>query len=390
MKRLLRDNANVVALLAILVLIVVLEYATRGQSFVLTPENLSNLSMQVTITSVLAVGMTYVILIGGVDLGVGSLMALFGVLFFQIQNALFDQLKSGMGDGGAAAIAIGTGVLATIAAALIIGMFNGFMIGRFLIPPFVITLGVLSAARGGALLLSKATGLSDRTNVFKNFASWYLPIWLSAVVLAFGLAVFILSILKSMRRRREYGIADDKKETNLHLALGVVAIAAAGYVFLGHKGIPMFVAVLVIVVFVASFVLRFTPFGRRLYAIGGNEQAARLSGINVFRVRLAVFTIMTCLAALAGLLNAARSGGVSPGVTGLMAELDAIAAVVIGGTSLMGGVGTVEGSIVGALIIGVLRNGMTLLGVDANWEYVVRGAVVILAVWFDISAKSRK
>lgn len=390
MKKLLRDNANIVALFVILALIVVLEFATRGESFVLSPENLSNLSMQVTITSVLAVGMTYVILIGGVDLGVGSLMALFGVVFFQVQNSLFDSLRANMGEGGAAAIAIAVGALVTLAGAFAIGMFNGYMIGRFLIPPFVITLGVLSAARGGALLLSQATGLSDRTNTFKNFASWYLPTWLSALVLIFALAVFVLSILKASRRKKQYGIAEDKKETTVTLVLGALGLAAAGYVFLGHKGIPVFVAVLVIVVLVASFVLRFTPFGRRLYAIGGNEQAARLSGINVFRVRLTVFAVMTMLAAVAGLLNGARSGGVSPGVTGLMAELDAIAAVVIGGTSLMGGVGTVEGSIVGALIIGVLRNGMTLLGVDANWEYVVRGGVVILAVWFDISAKSRK
>jgi D-xylose transport system permease protein len=390
MKKLLRDNANIVALFVILALIVILEYATRGESFVLSPENLSNLSMQVTITSVLAVGMTYVILIGGVDLGVGSLMALFGVVFFQIQNSLFDSMRQNMGDGGAAAVAITVGVLVTLAGSLVIGMFNGYMIGRFLIPPFVITLGVLSAGRGGALLLSQATGLSDRTNIFKNFASWYLPAWLSALLLIFALTVFVLSILKSVRRKKQYGIAEDKKETTVTLVLGALGLGAAAYVFLGHKGIPVFVAVLVVIVLVASFVLRFTPFGRRLYAIGGNEQAARLSGINVFRTRLTVFTVMTMLAAVAGLLNGARSGGVSPGVTGLMAELDAIAAVVIGGTSLMGGVGTVEGSIVGALIIGVLRNGMTLLGVDANWEYVVRGGVVILAVWFDISAKSRK
>jgi D-xylose transport system permease protein len=196
-------------------------------------------------------------------------------------------------------------------------------------------------------------------------------------------------VLQGVKRKKRYGLAVSPKETAGQITMGALAIGMASYVFLGHNGIPMFVAVLIAIVLIASFVLRFTPFGRRVYAIGGNEQAARLSGINVFRVRLTVFTVMTLLACVAGLLNAARSGGVSPGVTGLMAELDAIAAVVIGGTSLMGGVGTVEGSIIGALIIGVLRNGMTLLGIDANWEYVVRGFVVILAVWFDVSSKNR-
>jgi D-xylose transport system permease protein len=317
-------------------------------------------------------------------------MALFGVLFLQIQNPIFESLSASMGTGGAAAVAISVGIAATLLAALLIGLFDGFMIGRFLIPPFVITLGVLSAARGGALLLSGATGLSDKTNTFKAFASWYLPKWVSALLLVLALVVLILSVLQSVKRRKRYGLTVSPRETAGQITIGTIAIAVAGYVFLGHNGIPMFVSVLIVIVLFASFVLRFTPFGRRVYAIGGNEQAARLSGINVFRVRLTVFTVMTMLACVAGLLNAARSGGVSPGVTGLMAELDAVAAVVIGGTSLMGGVGTVEGSIIGAFIIGVLRNGMTLLGIDANWEYVVRGFVVILAVWFDVSSKNRR
>ncbi len=390
MKQFLKDNGNLLALAVILALIVVFELVTHGESFVLTPENLSNLTLQVTITSVLAVGMTYVILIGGIDLGVGSLMALFGVLYLQIQNPVYEKISQSMGPGAAAAIAISVGMIATFAAALMIGLFDGFMVGRFSIPSFVITLGVLSAARGGALLLSGATGLSDKTNTFKDFASWYLPHWVSAVLLLLALAVLVLSVLQSVKRRKRYGLPVSPRETAGQITIGTLALGVAGYVFLGHNGIPMFVAVLIVIVLAASFVLRFTPFGRRVYAIGGNEQAARLSGINVFRVRLTVFTLMTLLACVAGMLNAARSGGVSPGVTGVMAELDAIAAVVIGGTSLMGGVGTVEGSIIGAFIIGVLRNGMTLLGIDANWEYVVRGFVVILAVWFDVSSKKRR
>ena len=390
MKAWVKENGNLLALVFLLVLIVACELLVHGESFVLTPENLSNLTLQVTITSVLAVGMTYVILIGGIDIGVGSLMALFGVMFLQIQNPLFERLSATMGPGGAAAIAISVGMLATLLAALLIGLFDGFMIGRFLIPPFVITLGVLSAARGGALLLSGATGLSDKTNTFKSFASWYLPKWVSGGLLILALAILVMSVLQSVKRRKRYGLTVSPRETAGQLTMGTIAIGVASYVFLGHNGIPMFVAVLILIVLVASFVLRFTPFGRRIYAIGGNEQAARLSGINVFKVRLTVFTIMTLLACVAGLLNAARSGGVSPGVTGMMAELDAVAAVVIGGTSLMGGVGTVEGSIIGAFIIGVLRNGMTLLGIDANWEYVVRGFVVILAVWFDVSSKNRR
>jgi D-xylose transport system permease protein len=388
-KKLLRDKANLIALVAIMLIVVVGELATRGETVVLTPENLSNLSVQVTIISVLAVGMTFVILIGGVDLGVGSLMALFGVIYLLVQNTVFEGLRSGMGEGGAAAVAIAVGVLVSVILALLIGLFDGFMIGRFAIPSFVITLGVLSAGRGGALLLSNATGLSDRTNTFKSFASWYIPHFPSAVLLGAGLVLLLWSTVMESRRKKSYGLEVDRKEIATRLLLGALGIALAAYVFLGHKGIPVFVAILIAIVLAASFVLRSTPFGRRLYAIGGNEQAARLSGIDVFKARLIVFTLMTLLACVAGLLNAARAGGVSPGVTGVMAELDAIAAVVIGGTSLMGGVGTVEGSIIGAFIIGALRNGMTLLGVDANWEYVVRGFVVILAVWFDISAKRK-
>ena len=164
--------------------------------------------------------------------------------------------------------------------------------------------------------------------------------------------------------------------------------ALAVYVFGGGDGLPVPVAIFVVIAGAAIFVLNHTRFGRRLYAMGGNEEAARLSGINIYQTKMIVYVTVSLLAALSGILLASRLNGASPNL-GTMFELDAIAAVVIGGTSLAGGSGTIGGTIIGALIIGVLNNGMSLLGVSSFYQLIIKGLIISLAVWFDVLQKRK-
>jgi len=176
------------------------------------------------------------------------------------------------------------------------------------------------------------------------------------------------------------------------LAAGII-VALAGFALALHAfgrgdGLPVPVAIFVVIAGAASFALGHTRFGRRLYALGGNEEAARLSGINIFQTKMVVYVIASLLAALSGILLASRLNGASPNL-GTMFELDAIAAVVIGGTSLAGGSGTIGGTIIGALIIGVLNNGMSLLGVSSFYQLIIKGLIISLAVWFDVLQKKK-
>jgi D-xylose transport system permease protein len=171
--------------------------------------------------------------------------------------------------------------------------------------------------------------------------------------------------------------------------IGVIGLGLAFYVFTRYRGIPMPVAFFVIIAFIGTFALQKTKFGRRLYALGGNEEAARLSGINIFQTKMIVFTLVSALSSFAGILLTSRLNGGSPNL-GTGFELDAIAAVVIGGTSLSGGSGTITGTVIGALIIGVLNNGMSLLGVQDFYQFMIKGFLIMFAVWFDTVSKKKK
>ena len=166
-------------------------------------------------------------------------------------------------------------------------------------------------------------------------------------------------------------------------------MALCFYVFTSYRGIPYPVAIFVVIAFVGMFALQNTKFGRRLYAMGGNEEAARLSGINIYRMKLIVYSTVTALSALSGILLASRLNGASPNL-GTMFELDAISAVIIGGTSFSGGIGTIGGTVIGAFIIGILNNGMSLLGVPTFYQLIIKGLIIILAVWFDVLQKGKK
>jgi ribose transport system permease protein len=279
----------------------------------LTTANLLNVVEQSTLIGIIAVGMTFVILTAGIDLSVGSIVALSGV-------AMGTAFRAGLPVFAAAATGLAVG--------LACGLANGLFITLGRLPPFIATLGMMSIARGGALMLSDGRPISGYPAGFRAIATG-----------------------------------------------DVVGIPVPVLLMLGIYGI-------------AHFVLTRTTLGRYTYAIGGNEEAAELSGIAVRAYKSAVYGIAGLLSAVTALLLVARLDSAQP-IAGIMYELDAIAAVVIGGTSLLGGSGSVIGTLIGALIMGVLRNGLNLLGVSSYLQQVAIGGVIIVAVLMDMALRRR-
>ena len=280
----------------------------------LTVSNLLNVAQQTAINAIIAVGLTFVIISGGIDLSVGSLVAFSGVV---LASLLQREVPLPLALG------------ACLVTGLACGLVNGLLITLGRLPPFIATLGVMSVARGGALLYTDGRPISGFAENFR---------WL-----------------------------------------------ATGEVLL----VPAPVVLMVLVYAAAHFVLRRTRFGRYTFAIGGNEEAALLSGVDVRWNKTAVYAVSGALSALAGVVLTARLNSAQP-IAGINYELDAIAATVIGGTSLLGGQGSVIGTLIGALIMGVLRNGLNLLGVSSFVQQVVIGAVIVLAVLMDTAFRRPK
>ena len=299
--------------LAFLLLVVILTFSNQ---YFLTPGNISNVLLQTSINGVLAIGMTFVILTRGIDLSVGSVVALAGIV-----SASFVTTSATAGFSGAPypmILALAVGILVGVGCGAIVGL----IVSRFAVPAFVATLGMLSAARGMTLIYGGGRPVPALTPEFR---------WIGT-----------------------------------------------GNIL----GIPMPVVILAVVFIVSWWVLTRTRFGRYIYAVGGNPHAAKTSGINVSRIRFTVYAISGALSGLAGMILSARTGSALP-QAGIAYELDAIAAVVIGGTSLSGGVGRVTGTLIGALIIGVMNNGLDLMGIQSYYQQVLKGALIVGAVMLD-------
>jgi D-xylose transport system permease protein len=364
--RFIKANATLIALVVLTVALALVDPTFP------TARNLSNVARQVTIVGIIGVGMTMVILIAGIDLSVGSVVGVAAVVVTLLMQY-----------GLAAWLAV---PVTLVIVGGIIGLWNGFWIAHYRIPPFIITLGMLTIGRGVALSLSGGSSVPVADPSFAALGSAYIPPMPTLVLLTVAALIGAYALVKDIRERGKANAPSYFER----MMPGVVAAAAglllAAYVFGTGDGLPVPVAIFVVIAGLAIFVLGHTRFGRRLYALGGNEEAARLSGIDVYGTKIIVYVTVSLLSALSGILLASRLNGASPNL-GTMFELDAIAAVVIGGTSLAGGSGTIGGTIVGALIIGVLNNGMSLLGISSFYQLIIKGLIISLAVWFDVLQK---
>lgn len=353
--------------LIILILTVLLVGAvTKGDFF--SARNLTNLTRQVCINGILSVGMTYIILTGGIDLSVGSVAALAGIVAGIVQvNHGYAQ----MGMTGAA-LAFGAAILT----GALCGLLSGAIIVRSKVVPFIITLGLMVIARGVALILSSGAAIAPFGDDFNYFGQGYLDQKISAIIIVVTVLLALVRIWRTTR---------SKAETLITLSAAGVAL----YAFMGYRGLPVPALLFATLALAAHFVLQNTVWGRYLVATGSNVQAAFLSGVPVNRIIFAVYFFMGILSGLSGAVLSARLNGAMP-TAGDLFELDAIAAVVIGGTRLTGGVGSIGGSVIGAFLIGTMNNGMSLLNVDEFYQKVIKGLIIIAAVWLDTQGKGKR
>ena len=335
---------------------------TRG--IFLTQGNLATLLVQSSVLLVVSVGMTMVVLIRGIDLSVGAGVALTGTVAAMIQ------IKC----GGSAELAI----VAAIATGAAIGAWHGWWVARG-IPAFVVTLAGFKAYRGGALVLSHSTGLSPMNPDVSLLAST-VPLAPTIVTVGLALVAGIALTLRDAQRRTAFGLEPlTSRVVGIRIGAQLLLAGIVLAVF-AQRGMPVQVLIAAAVALWGVFVTKRTRFGRHLYAIGGNPEAAKLSGIDVTRTTIGAFVIVGVLTAIAGVMLAARINGVTPGTQGNLLELDAVTAVVIGGTALAGGRGSVIGTVLGTLVFSTLANGMNHLHVDSNWQLIFTGLVLLVAV----------
>ena len=305
-----RNGGIIIGLLIICIILTIM-----SDSF-LSLQNFANIMRQITVNVILACGMTMVIILGGIDLSVGSIIA--------VSECLCCGLITNAGMPSVVAIPL------SIIAGTLVGVFNGVVISRTTIPPFIVTLATMNIGRGFARIYTKATTI----------------------------------------------LVDDELFTFI----------GSGKVF---GNIPIHFVYMIVVIIVSALILNRTKLGRNIYAVGDNAQAASYSGINSRKVTLIVFILMGFFAACAGILSSARTFSGQFNV-GEGTEMDAISAVVLGGTSMTGGIGYLSGTIIGCIVIGVLNNGMNILGIDSSWQYVVKGVVVLIAVFIDYFKKMKE
>lgn len=306
----LREVGIIIAFLVILVILMILSPNAFAK-----PANLVNILKQASINGILAMGMMFVIISGGIDLSVGSIVALAGVVATTFAHP------------GEYPLIVPI-VLAAVIGALV-GLFNGVSVAYGNIPPFIVTLGTMTIVRGMALIAANGQPVFNVTKSFEGIAG--------------------------------------------------------GFVF---DMIPHLVVYFVVIAGICAFIITRTVFGRRVYAIGGNETAAKVSGINVNRIKVAVYTLSGFLAGLSGLLLASRLISGNP-TSGQSYELDAIAAVIIGGVSMSGGAGKWYGTIIGALLIAVIGNGLDILNVSSHFQLIIKGSIIIVAVLLDMKGKGK-
>jgi ABC-type xylose transport system permease subunit len=354
-------------LLVLLTLWALLAIHPETREAFLTAGNFSNVTAQVAEIVIIGVGMTFVILTGGIDLSVGAGMALFGVVAAVLQ----------IDSGQPAWVA----VFAAVALSLVVGMWHGLLVTKLKVPPFIATLTGFLAYRGLALLLSGARGLSPMGADFALLGGQIPQAW----AFSFSVAAYMLGcafLVQRERRRRAFGLPAQSNARMATLLIAITLVLALTLVVY-QDGMPVPVLIAAIVLGIGAVLMRLTRLGRYAFAIGGNAEAARLSGVPVTQVKVSIYLLTAVLTAIAGLVSAARTNGVTPGNMGLIRELHVITAVVIGGTSLSGGRATMIGTLLGALIFGTLSNGMNLLNVDSNWQLILTGVILLGASLLD-------
>jgi putative multiple sugar transport system permease protein len=377
-----RDYALLISLLAIMVFF---QFTTNGTLF--KPVNMTNLILQNSYIVIMALGMLLIIVAGHIDLSVGSVSGFVGsVAAVMMVPWKIDPFLT---------------ILACLFLGAAIGGLQGYFVAYYKIPAFIVTLAGMLIFKGLALTVLGGASVGPFPREFQLLSSGFVPDIFTVtlfggpfnlVALLIGVTVTALIIYFNVKERREqqvHGLAEEPDVIFLGRNV-LVAIAFLGFTFLmaRYKGLPNVLIVMFTLIALFVFLTTRTTFGRRVYAMGGNYKAAQLSGVNTERMTFLIFVIMGALAALAGLIFAARLNVATP-KAGLGFELEVIAACFIGGAAVTGGVGKIIGAVIGAFIIGVMNNGMSIMGIGIDWQQVIKGAVLMLAVFLDVYYKNK-
>ena len=376
-----QGDQNYGLIIALIFIALFFQIITGGIIF--RPLNVTNIILQNSYIMILAIGMLLCILTGNIDLSVGSVAALVsaatGVMIVSNKMGVFPAI-----------------IIALVIGALI-GIWNGYWIAYVNIPAFIVTLGGQLIFRGVTLGILQGRTLGPYPGSFQIISSGFLPDPfgrqdLHVFTLIIGLicmALYTFLEVSKYKRQKSYGTSTGSFGTFvIMLVIANFAIIAFSYLLALYQGIPNVMLLLAVLIIAYGFVTTRTTMGRHIYAFGGNQLAARLSGIKTKRVFFWVYVNNSILAALAGIVYAGRLNAASP-KAGNLFELDAIASCYIGGASASGGIGTVPGAIIGALVMGLMNNGMSIMGLGVDWQQAIKGLVLILAVAFDMLSRKR-
>jgi D-xylose transport system permease protein len=361
--------------LLIVLAIVWIAFQFLTDNIFLTPRNLGLLALQSSIVSLAAISAVMLIVTRNFDLSVGSAVALVGTVLaiLTVRQGVHPLL----------------GCLAAIAAGLAMGAWQGFWVTRLGVSSFIVTLAGLLYFRGFSMIMADGATIAPLPASLTEFATGFLPAAASMVLIAFATALILAFRIFEIRRSHRFGLIANPRAAFLRTAVPVAVLAAAGLWVASFQGIPNLVLVVAFFATAAHLVMSRTRYGAQLYAIGGNPEAARLAGIDVRRAILIDFLIAGLAYGITGIALTARVSGSVPGSAGLFLELDAIAAAIIGGTALAGGRGTIFGALLGALLMGSLNNGLSLMNVETFYQDTVRGVVLLLAVAIDQFGRRR-
>jgi D-xylose transport system permease protein len=378
-----RNIQSYILLIAVVGIWTIFYFATQGSY--LDPQNISNLFRQMAVTSFLSIGMVLVIVTGGIDLSVGKLAGFVSVVCAYLQFYVWFKYLPGQVVLPAILSVIGGLLVGVIA-----GVVQGYIIAYLSLPAFIVTLGGMWLFNGLILLVTQGKTIAAHQPVFSDIAQGYIPpVWGWGIFVL--IAVLLLwNMFSGRRSKQKYGFEPRPLYLDL-LTIGVIVVLVFAYIFSvnNYKGIPAPVLLLAVVAMIMIYVSNNTRFGRYAYALGGNREAARLSGINISGVLFRVFVLMGFLCGIGGVVLASYVGyGTIAAGTGY--ELDAIAACILGGTSPLGGVGTIYGALIGALIIASLTTGLQMLNVAPAWQYVLKAIILIAAVYADVYFKKHR
>lgn len=365
----------------LVVIAVVFQILTDGT--LMRPLNITNIILQNSYILILAIGMMILIILGHIDLSVGSVMAFVGAIASKMM------IENGMN--------VWLSVFVCLIVGALIGAFQGFWVAYVKVPAFIATLAGMLLFRGLTIVVTGGKSIGPFPQAFQYISSGFIPDLLSGSgIHIFSLVAVIVMLLfmnfmavRKRSKRKKNGI-DVESSTWFFMKMATTDIVLIGFTFLlaQYEGIPNILVILAVLIFIYNFITTKTVVGRQIYAIGGNEKASKLSGVNTRFTTFAMFVNMGILAAVSGLVFAARLNAATANA-GQGFELDAIASCYIGGASAYGGVGTITGAIIGGLVMGLLNNGMSLLGVGVDWQQAIKGIVLLLVVAFDIYNKSK-